>query len=161
MRATTFRRTSVLVLAFGVVLSTAFATTAVTAASASVDHEGDTLTLRAESGQTVSGTTSLPSGAELSVRLQGQGSEAFLTSKTTTTGESGAFEVTFDLSDVDPSAAGPVSVSVVHDGTTLASTEAQFAAPADDTTSTGNGPGFGVIAALSALVGAAALARRR
>ena len=162
MTATTLRRASALVLVFGVVLSTVFATTAATAASASIDHEGDTLTVRAESGQTVSGTTSLSADEEVSVRLQGQGAEAFLTSKTTTTGEEGAFEVTFDLSDVDPSAAGPVSVSVVHDGTTLASTEAQFTTASTDTgDSTGNAPGFGVLAALCGLVGAAALARRR
>jgi hypothetical protein len=164
MTNATLHRASVLALVLGVTLSTGFAVTAATAASASVDHEGDALTLRAESGQTVSGTTSLSGDAEVTVRLRGAGDSAFLQSATTTTDDAGDFEATFDLGDVDAADAGPVTVTVRHDGTTLTTVDAQLdASETADGGSSGTGPGFGIAAALgaAALLGATALARRR
>jgi hypothetical protein len=159
MTGTTLRRASAVTLVLGTVLSTVFASTALAAASASLDREGDSLTLRAESGRAVSGSTSLPADAGVSVRLRGQGEEVFLKSKATTTADDGSFEVTVDLSGVDAASAGPVTVAAIHDGTTLTTTEAQFVTGSSgDGDSSGTGPGFGVLAVLCALVGASAAA---
>lgn len=64
-------------------------------------HDGDQLTLEPAEGQTVRGETDMDEGTELSVRLRSSGESPFLKSRTTTVDDSGAFEATFDLSDVD------------------------------------------------------------
>lgn len=76
--------------------------TGATQADVEFTHEGDSLTLAAASGQPVTGTTTYGEGVDLTVRLRSSGSSPFMTSRQTTVATDGTFDVTFDLSDVDP-----------------------------------------------------------
>lgn len=83
-----------------------------------IDYEGETLTLNPAAGQTITGTTDIDSGAELSVRLRSSGSNPFLISESATVTDSGTFKATFNLSE-NP-AGTEFTVQVVHDGEELA-----------------------------------------
>lgn len=83
-----------------------------------LDYEGDALALQSGAGQVVSGTTALPAGTEVVVRLQGSGGQAFVRQATATVREDGTFRATFDLSGIDPGAS--FTVTVVSDGEVLA-----------------------------------------
>lgn len=86
--------------------------------SATIDHEGDRLTLEAAPGQTISGTTTLGPDESVSVRLRSASGSPFLRTIETTTGANGSFEGQVDLHNVDPGAT--FEITVLHDGTELA-----------------------------------------
>lgn len=105
------RRAALLLAVLAVVGAGAVATaTAGTTASAApaaenatLDHDGDELTLEAAGGQVVSGTTTLPPGSEVTVRLRAaDGESRFVKEKTATVQDDGAFLVLFDLTIADP-----------------------------------------------------------
>ncbi len=122
--------------------------------------------------QTVRGTSSLPEGTELSVRMRSSGGATFLKSKTATVGADGEFAVTFDFDGLAEDAPIEATVSVrAADGglvreyeavvRSAAETESPGGTTAGDTTSA-TVPGFGAATAgagiAAALVG---LARTR
>lgn len=81
----------------------------------SLDYQGDRVTVKQASSQTISGATSLSPGTELLVKLRS--TEApFLKEETVTVGDDGTFGATFDLSTVVPS---DFTVRIVVDGTVL------------------------------------------
>lgn len=101
----------------GATVTTAAGTQSTPAENATIDHDGDRLTLEAAPGQTISGTTTLPSGEPVSVRLRSTSESPFLRTIETTTGANGSFEGQVDLHNVDPGAA--FEITVLHDGTEL------------------------------------------
>lgn len=133
--------------------------------NASIDGGGSTITLRPEAGQAIAGTTELAAGRNVTVRLRSSGQSPFLKSQTVEVAADGTFTARFDLSGVSPPANGTATVLV--DGE-------QIAGPADvaivpprtsttgkptDATTTPGQPGFGVAAAVVALLGGMALGR--
>lgn len=139
-------------------------------APAAAQSDGDTFTLDSESlastaETTVTGTTTLDPGTELQVRIRSAGDTdpAFLKSKAATVGSDGAWNAAFNLSAVETHDRASVTVSAA-DGDTSRTFEVSLrdddAATADEApVST---PGFGVAAAVVALLGSAAvLANRR
>ncbi|ADQ66417.1 hypothetical protein C499_01635 [Halogeometricum borinquense DSM 11551] len=94
--------------------------------SATIVHEGDTLTLHQSTGQTVSGETTLPEGTTLSIRMSSTGdtSPAFLRVSETTVTEHGTFEAHFDMSEGPKT--GTFEVTVSHDGDSLTETEGKI-----------------------------------
>ncbi|MFC5367796.1 BGTF surface domain-containing protein [Salinirubrum litoreum] len=84
-------------------------------------HEGESITVNATAGAVVAGTTDLPPGTEVSVRLQSSGSASpFLLADSTTVDRDGRFRSVVDLSAVSP---GSEFEAVVHyNGTTVAET---------------------------------------
>ncbi|WP_363466899.1 BGTF surface domain-containing protein [Halogeometricum borinquense] len=94
--------------------------------SATIVHEGDTLTLHQSTGQTISGETTLPEGTTLSIRMRSTGdtSPAFLRVSETTVTEYGTFEAHFDMSEGPKT--GTFEVTVSHDGDSLTETEGKI-----------------------------------
>lgn len=88
----------------------------VVAADPSIEltYEGDRVTLAPAGGQTVAGTSALPAGEPLIVRLRASGDNPFIRSVETTVTDGGDFTATFDLSGIAPDTA--VSVVVVYAG---------------------------------------------
>lgn len=93
---------------------------------ATVDHEGDTLTLETETGRTIAGSSTLDPGTTVTVMLRGSGEEPFLKNFETTTGEDGTFSVTVDLADLDAEKAEPAVLMVRADGETLTQLDVTF-----------------------------------
>lgn len=94
--------------------------------NATVDHEGENLTLATETGQTVSGTTTLSEGTQVAITVRGTGSSPFLRRTQATVGPDGAFSATMDFSELDAAAVGTPTLTV-HRGTDqLASIEVEF-----------------------------------
>lgn len=137
---------------------------AVAQADASIQYDGEALTLHPAAGQAITGTTDLEAGRSVTVRLQSTGdtSPLFIKSETASVGTDGTFRVTFDLSDVEPP--GRATATVVADGEQLAGpVEVQIVqAPSEPSPAveTPGQPGFGVVAALAALVVVIVLGRR-
>jgi hypothetical protein len=90
---------------------------ATTPPNATVDHDGDVLTLEAAHGQTITGTTTLEPGASISLRLRSTGESPFLRTVETTTDENGGFVGQVDLDGVPQGT--PFELAVLHDGETL------------------------------------------
>lgn len=125
--------------------------------NASIGYDGDAVTLHPTGEQTVSGTTELEAGRNVTVRLRSSGETPFLKSTQATVAEDGSFEATFDLRSVEAPANGTVSVSA--GGETLAGpVDAEVVA--QEATSTPGMPGFGIGAALTGLAVVALLATR-
>lgn len=99
-------------------------------------HEGDSLTVNATAGAVVAGTTDLPPGTEVSVRLQSTDSDSpFLLTDSATVDRDGHFRTVVDLSAVSP---GSEFAAVVHyNGTTVAETTGTVVACDDCRTSSG------------------------
>jgi hypothetical protein len=99
-------------------------------------HEGDSLTVNATAGAVVAGTTDLPPGTEVSVRLQSTDSDSpFLLTDSVTVDRDGHFRTVVDLSAVSP---GSEFAAVVHyNGTTVAETTGTVVACDDCRTSSG------------------------
>lgn len=74
-------------------------------------YDGERLTVDPAPDQVVQGETDLERGTELSVRIRSSGENPFLMSATATVDDDGAFEATFDMSDVPP---GTTFEVVVH-----------------------------------------------
>jgi hypothetical protein len=110
---------------------------------------------------TVAGTTALDAGTKLQVRMQsaGETEPAFLKSKTVRVGPDGAWNATFNLSTVETHDRASVTVSAA-DGDASGTFEVSLRD--DEATDRGDEapvstPGFGVIAAVVALLGSAAV----
>jgi hypothetical protein len=84
-------------------------------------HEGESLTVNATAGAVIAGTTDLPPGTEVSVRLRSTDSDSpFLLTDSATVDRDGRFRSVVDLSPVSP---GSEFAAVVHyNGTTVAET---------------------------------------
>lgn len=126
----------------------------------------DTTSVPSTADATVAGTTTLDPGTELQIRVRstGETEPAFIRSTTATVGPDGTWNATVDLSAVDTHDRLSVAVSAV-DGDATGTFEASLrddegAAAAGDEAPVST-PGFGVVAAVVALLGGAtALARR-
>lgn len=69
----------------------------------SLEYDGDQLVLDSAPNQTIRGTTSLPPGTSLYVRLQSANSDQpFIKTRAATVGPDGSFNATFDLSNIEP-----------------------------------------------------------
>ena len=64
----------------------------------SLDVDGETLTLAPETGQSITGTSGLPDGETVTLRLQSQRGEVFLKQATATVDADGSFAATVDTS---------------------------------------------------------------
>lgn len=133
--------------------------------NASIDGAESTITLHPEAGQAITGTTELSAGRNVTVRLRSSGESPFIKSQTVAVADDGTFTARFDLSGISTPAnatatvvadgeqiAGPADVEIVPPRT---STTGE---PTDATTTPGQ-PGFGLLAAISALLGGIALGR--
>ena len=154
------------------------------------DESGDDLiSLEADSGQVVTGTTNLAPGSEIDIRLRATGENPFLLSQTVETDAQRNYEASFDLSDravgleFEVTATGPAQTAETVDAVVVESTatetpeptatpteeptatptEEPTATPTEEPTATETPgqPGFGVIVALLAFMAAALLAIRR
>lgn len=146
---------------------------AVQAENATVDHDGESLTLVTGPNATVTGETSLEAGTNLAVVVRSSGESPFLFTNGTSVRDDGRFVATFDLSEVPDGAnatltvrAGgdlvEVPVRLVAEQTPTASpTPATTESPTPSNTSSSDGPGFGVLVALAAVSGAALVLGRR
>lgn len=75
--------------------------------------EAEPLTVTASETATVTGSVDAAEGTDLTVRLQSADDERpFIMSATATVDESGQFEVTFDLSDLDPEREATLTVTL-------------------------------------------------
>jgi PGF-CTERM protein len=162
---------------------------AVTVGDATLTHEGQRVSLPVGSNATVSGSTTLAADSEVVVRVRSAGENPFLKSQATTVAEDGTFHATFEFGEQAAGANATVSVHDA-DGTLTeanavlvqATTETPYDSPTqsptpfdspmpgnqttdgDETTpdgSSGDGPGFGVVGGLLALVAGGLLATRR
>jgi hypothetical protein len=70
--------------------------------SSTITHDGEELVLESALNQTVTGTSELPPGTEIAVRLRStDGVHPFLKSRGVTVAPDGTFEARFDLSDIE------------------------------------------------------------
>ncbi|QZP37871.1 BGTF surface domain-containing protein [Halobaculum magnesiiphilum] len=140
------------------------------ASDASLSTVNETVRAHAVEDATVTGTTDLDAGANVSVRVQSSGDTTprFFRSRQVRTGENGTVAATFDFSEHAPG--DTFTVNVVHDGSTIAEAEGEVVADdvavtrtgTPETTTETTGPGFGIGAAAAAVcLGAAFMARRR
>ena len=135
--------------------------------NASFDAQYEAVRLRATENATVTGQTNLSAGTEVTLRIQSvsDAENPFLKTTTATVTEGGDFQVTVDLSMVDPPVGAELTLQTESAGT-VATADAQVVSPeattagATTTTET-TSPGFGLVAGGCALLGAALLARRR
>lgn len=85
---------------------------------ATIDGEGETVTLQAGPGQEIAGETSLDAGASVTVRVESDSAERpFLVAKETIVRDGGTYSTHLDVSDVQPGT--PIRVAVLHDGEQL------------------------------------------
>ncbi|GAA0257828.1 BGTF surface domain-containing protein [Halobaculum roseum] len=168
MRPSTHRRVAAIAV---LLIAVAGLTGAAAGASdASLSTVNETVRVHAVEDATVTGTTDLDAGENASVRVQSTGDTAprFFRSRQVSTGENGTVAATFDFSEHAPG--DTFSVTVVHDGSTIAEAEGEVVADdvavtrtgTPETTTETTGPGFGIGAAAAAVcLGAAFMARRR
>jgi hypothetical protein len=145
-----------------------------------------TVQVEAAAGQTISGTTELPAGTDLTVRLRSSSTEnPFVIPKNATVSDDGNFDVTVNMSRYSPGTT--FDVTVLDDGTTIEEADGEIVADASPTTerttdelpedgeptmtetttettaapdtTTGSGPGFGVGLALVSILGVVAGSR--
>ncbi|MXR42676.1 PGF-CTERM sorting domain-containing protein [Halobaculum sp. WSA2] len=142
------------------------------ASDASLSTVNETVRVHAVEDATIEGATDLDAGETVTIRVQSTGdtSPRFFKSADVGVGENGTFVGEFDLADL--SSGATFSVSVTHDGSSIAEADGTVVAadvPVTATpteTSTGtrtetSGPGFGVATAAAALCAGAGLAARR
>jgi len=114
------RGTAVLLAAL-LVGSTVAVVPAAAVEGATVDHEGDALSLSAGPAQQISGQTDLAAGTDVTVRVAlDDTSTPLLRQQTATVGDDGRFAVTVDLHRAAPESSG--NVTVLADGEQLART---------------------------------------
>lgn len=133
-------------------------------ADGSLATMNETVRVHAVEDATIEGSADLSDGTTVSVRIQSAGdtSPRFLRTADATVGENGTFAAEFDLADLAPG--DTFSVTVAAGNSTVA--EAAVVATDEPVTPTATatettGPGFGPVAAVSALAAAVAGARRR
>lgn len=105
--------------------------------TARVVATNQSLVLPATEDALVRGETSLTPGTDLSVRVRSTGDSPFIRTRTATVAPDGTVRVRVDLADIDPGT--PVTVSLAHDGTTLAERQATVVGETTTVTLT-NGP---------------------
>jgi hypothetical protein len=108
---------------------------------ATLDYDGDRLSLAGAPNQTVAGEADLAAGSELTVRIVSSGGSPFLHQATTTVGDDGGFAATVDLSGVPENAAATVSVR--HNGAELVNASARVTAVESATPTDGGEGGSG------------------
>jgi PGF-CTERM protein len=170
---------ALLVAGVGVAAATD-APAAVQAENTTVDYSGEAVTLVTERDATVTGETSLDAGTDLSIVMRSSGENPFLLSNETTVREDGRFAATFDLADMPDGANAtlmvradgeqraevPVHLVAERTPTPTASptpdpTPVPTDSPTPSNTSSGDGPGFGGLVALFAVLGTTLAASRR
>lgn len=132
----------------------------------SIATMNETVRVHAVEDATIEGSADLSAGTTVSVRIQSAGdtSPRFFRTADATVGENGTFTAEFDLADLAPG--DTFSVTVVSGNSTVAEAEGTVVAADEPVTPTATatettGPGFGPVAAVSALAAAVAAARRR
>jgi PGF-CTERM protein len=153
-----------LLVVVGTVLGSTAAVTAQNESSVSIVHEGDDLVVPPAENATISGESDLAPGTTLTVRVQSTGDTQprfIRTADDVAVAEDGRFSATFDLQN--QSTGDTFEVTVVRNGTQLASVEGRIDADAatTETTTSQPLPGFGVGVAAAALLGTALLLARR
>ncbi|MFD1599350.1 BGTF surface domain-containing protein [Halobellus rarus] len=112
--------------------------------------------------QTIRGTSTLDAGTELQIRVQSSGETApeFLQSDSATVGPNGEWNATFDFTAIETHDTVKVSVVASEDQSAAFETPVRNdqATPTNSSAST---PGFGVVVAVTALVGGAFLLQTR
>ena len=83
--------------------------------SASFDTDNDEVTVQNTEGQSISGTTSVAAGTNLTVRVRATGDSPFLKTTEVTVQEDGTFSGTFDFSDVSENVSFTASVRSIDD----------------------------------------------
>jgi hypothetical protein len=170
--------TSGLVTVFLVVGLVAGATGVVVAQESSVElaTQDGRVVVHAAEDATITGTSDLDAGSNLTLRIQSAGDTQpqFLKTQTVTVAENGSFAAPFDFSE--QASGDTFAVTVVRGGETVAESEGVVLAPGEtfagdasstaDASATGDGtgastPGFGLVAALAALAAVAGYARFR
>lgn len=151
---------------------------AVGAPDGSLTTVNETVRVHAVEDATVTGTTDLDSEASVSVRVRSSGDTTprFIRSEPVRVGEDGSIAATFNFSEYDPG--DTFTVTVIHDGSTIAEAEGEVVADdvpvtptrtpettteateITETTDT-TGPGFGTVTATASVCLGAALAARR
>ncbi|MFB6148940.1 MAG: BGTF surface domain-containing protein [Halobacteriales archaeon] len=138
-----YRAPLVTVLLVGLVLgpivsATSTATPATTPGTSSVVDTAErtelwtdngTLRLNMSAGATIIGTSDLPPGTPVTVRIRSSGDNPFLRSISTTVDQASRFRVVTDLSSIPPDT--PFTVTVHYNGTTIAETTGRVTPCAD------------------------------
>jgi PGF-CTERM protein len=170
---------TLLVAGAGVAAATG-APPAVQAENTTVDYSGEAVTIVTERDATVTGETSLDAGTNLTLIMRSSGENPFLTMNRTTVRKDGRFAATFDLADVPDGANATLMVRSggeqqaevpVHlvaertptptDSPTPDPTPVPTDSPTPSNMSSGDGPGFGGLVALFAVLGTALAVARR
>ncbi|MFB6251079.1 MAG: BGTF surface domain-containing protein [Halobellus sp.] len=152
--------------AFGLAVLLLCSTAGLPVAAQSTDSfELTTGNVTSTTNQTITGTTTLEAGTELQVRIRSSGETdpQFLRTDTATVTGYGTWNATFDLSAVETHDTVEVTVAGVDENQS-ATFEVPVRNDGAPNRSTGSGistPGFGVLVAVAALLGAMGLARRR
>ncbi|WP_411967420.1 BGTF surface domain-containing protein [Haloferax sp. YSSS75] len=138
---------------------------AIVGGGAVVTAQDDSVSLHKDDGRvtvyptedaTIRGTSDLSAGENLSIRLQSSGDTQprFLKTDQVTVGEDGNFSATFDFSEMSTNAT--FTVTVVDGSETVAEAEGEVVSEPETTTTEDSTeslvPGFGVVAAVGALV---------
>ena len=142
------------------------APSAAQAENATINHDGEAVTLVTEPNATVTGETSLEAGTELTVRLRSSNTEnPFLLSNETAVGQDGRFAASFNLTSAPDGAEATLTVRgdgerlaelpvrlVAEPTPTATASPTPAASPTSPGTSSGDGPGFGALAAVGAFI---------
>ncbi|WP_018256250.1 BGTF surface domain-containing protein [Halomicrobium katesii] len=106
-----------------------------TTPTATIDSEGEELTVEAAPGEQLSGETTLPPGTRLTVRIESTTSAApFLKRLEATVADDGTFTATGDLSDLPPDTA--FEATVVYNATVIGRQSGQIVPCTSDCTAT-------------------------
>lgn len=139
--------------------------------TATIDSDGEVLTLDPAPEQVVTGTTSLEEGSEIAVVLVVRSETPFQRTQQVEVGAGGAFSATFDLGDASPNTpftlvveyetdSGTVIASDRVRGTTASTTETSDGTGEVETTATEGQAGPGLIGVALAVLALVVLARR-
>lgn len=94
---------------------------------ATIDQQGERLSLESGPGQEISGETSLEAGSSVTVRIESEEpSEPFLVAKEVIVTRGGSFSTHLDLSNIDPPTR--LRIAVLHDGEQLNETTGEVVA---------------------------------
>lgn len=88
------------------------------APNATIEHEGEELTLESAPDQRITGSTSLDPGETVTVRVRSSGESPFLESHEVSVEDGGTFVATLDLSHVEPGTS--FEAFVIYNGSRLA-----------------------------------------
>jgi len=109
--------------------------TATPTPAASFTHDGDSLVVESAPSQQLDGTTSLPAGTRLTLRISSTDASApFLRRVEATVTDEGTFAATMDVSNIDP--ATEFEATVRYNGSTIAETTGRVVACTSDCTQT-------------------------